>query len=188
MYSINSSVYHIYPQSNKATEPIYTKMVNIFSTFLQNNKINSYQQKIDDIASRKINIYENYKNNPEYQKLSETQYFNGNSGRNKLVGLITDLEIEKADAKISDVKYGNVLSHGWIHEKKGDTDITKCLKNINKVLSNKKFTATFKQFVLSKANDLTFHVMRLDNIENAQITQSNVLQIESNIMTPIFFL
>ena len=141
---------------------------------------------IEKLQSGKINIYEEYKENPEFVKLQNSEYFrNDTQGTEKLINLIKDLETAKNRSIIS--KYYINFFDGGIEKEKANSNITKCLYNINKVLTDPRISQQVKAYTLIHANNLRFQILALDNLDRI-LAGNDIKKIEETILNPLVFI
>lgn len=143
-----------------------------------------YQDKINKIVSGQTNIYEKYKENKEFKKLATTEFYSGQQGLQNLVNTVANLEIEKNQAAVINAHRGLGTTLDWVYRDKASADITECLGNTYKVLSDNRFSPDCKKHVVNKASDLTFQVMQLGNIDEMLAADPNTRRVEQSIMSP----
>lgn len=170
-----------YPVQNVAYSPSFVQRYYLLPV----GRIERYQKNINKIVSGETNIYEKYKDNKEFKKLAGTEFYSGQQGLQNLVNTVANLEIQKNQAAIDNVnpQAGFIYGAKPIHIEAG-TDISECLGNTYKVLSDNRFSPDLKKHVVNKASDLTFQVMQLGNIDEMLATEPNTRRVEQSIMSP----
>ena len=67
-----------------------------------------------------------------------------------------------------------------------ETDIKKCLKNLNTVLENEKISPNIKNYTVSNAGNLRFQIIALNPLE--KIDKNDINKIENTITNPQTYL
>lgn len=179
------------PTVNLVKNDEYAKYINeptLLGVIIDKFTIGQYKKRIKDIVSGKINIYDEYKNDENFQKLTMTPYYSGGQGLQKLVDTISKLEIEKNEAAIHYKLVGDkTIALGLPPIPNPDTDISKCLKNTYAVLRDSRISPQTKNHVVENASDLYFQVNKLGNLSE-EIKTKSPQQIQAKIMHKYWFL
>ncbi|MBR6099141.1 hypothetical protein IKP85_05275 [bacterium] len=148
-------------------------------------------QKVVD-AEAKLYLYSNpenlindYKNNPEYQKLLGNSFFNTKIGQQNLINIIANLEYSKNRTTVNNFYYPIGYFDGGISKKMENADITKCLKNIEKIANNKHIAQSIKDYAIANSGNLRYQIISLNAINN--IPPENIQQIEQALTNPLTF-
>jgi len=147
------------------------------------SEVYTAQNNIENLKSGRRNLYEEYRENPEFVKLQKSEYFlNDKLGTENLINLVKDLEIAKNSSVIS--SYANNVFDGGLEKRKANIDITKCLYNINKVIFDERISKTAKDYTMMNANNLRFHILALDSLDRI-LAGNNIQKIEETIFDPL---
>ena len=66
-----------------------------------------------------------------------------------------------------------------------NADITKCLKNIEKIANNKHIAQSIKDYAIANSGNLRYQIISLNAINN--IPPENIQQIEQALTNPLTF-
>ena len=134
------------------------------------------------------NIINQYKNNPEYQKLNQHPYFNSEIGRINLINIITNLEYAKNRAIVCNFYQPIGYFDGGISKQTENADITECLGNINKLLDNDKISKDIKNYAISNSWNMRYQLTALNAINNIHPDDTeNLEKALTNRTTYLYF-
>ena len=149
------------------------------------SKIENAQKRLFYITNP-LNIQNEYKDDTEYKKLLKNEYFNTANGELNLINIITNLEYSKNRTTLDNYYYQKGFFDGGIGKKMEETDIKKCLKNLNTVLENEKISPNIKNYTVSNAGNLRFQIIALNPLE--KIDKNDINKIENTITNPQTYL
>lgn len=138
---------------------------------------------ITKLTSNNKFLYEEYKNNPEFKHLQNSQYFNNPEGTENILNMIRDLEISKNQAKINNC-YGRSFNYS-LSKKIENLNITKCLYNINKIIYDDRINKQIKDYTIINANSPRFQILILDSVDNL-LGGNDINKIEKTIISPLY--